>query len=116
MSRHGQHESSLHERNAVWYRFDVPSQRLTLTLHIQPNAKRTEVTGLHGEALKIRIAAPAVNGAANTALIAFLKHAFGVPAINIRLKHGAGGRHKIVEIDAPAQPPESLFSPSATSK
>jgi len=102
--------------NTAWYQFDAARQRLILTLHIQPNAKRTSVAGLHGEALKIRVAAPAVDGAANTALLAFLKKAFGVPLANIHLKHGAGGRRKIVEIDAPAQPPESLLSQAATSK
>ena len=43
-----------------------------LTLHIQPGAKKTEITGLHGEALKIRLAAPPVDGKANACLIEFL--------------------------------------------
>ncbi|HNN47094.1 MAG TPA: DUF167 family protein, partial [Azospira sp.] len=40
-------------------------ERLTLTLHIQPGAKKTEVAGEHGDALKIRLAAPPVDGKAN---------------------------------------------------
>ncbi|MFA7242002.1 MAG: DUF167 family protein [Sulfuricellaceae bacterium] len=71
---------------------------VTLTLHIQPGAKRTEIAGLHGDALKIRIAAPPVEGAANAALIDFLKKRFAVPAAQIVLKHGATGRHKVIEI------------------
>ena len=46
--------------------------RITLTLHIQPGAKKTEFAGLHGDALKIRLAAPPVDGKANEALIKFV--------------------------------------------
>ena len=45
---------------------------VVLTLHIQPGARKTEICGLHGEALKIRLAAPPVDGKANDCLIAFL--------------------------------------------
>lgn len=45
---------------------------VVLHLHIQPGAKKTEVVGLHGDALKIRLAAPPVDGKANAALLAFL--------------------------------------------
>jgi uncharacterized protein (TIGR00251 family) len=51
---------------------------ITLTLHIQPGAKRTEVAGLYGDALKIRLAAPPVDGKANAALISFLAERLGV--------------------------------------
>lgn len=93
----------------MWYRFDDKKNLLSLTLYIQPGAKRTEVAGLHGEALKIRIAAPPVDGAANEALLDFLKKAFGVPGSNVTLKHGASGRSKVVEIQSPAVPPEALL-------
>lgn len=92
-----------------WYRYDEKKQVLSLTLYIQPGAKRTEVAGLHGEALKIRVAAPPVDGAANEALLNFLKKAFGVPGSNITLKHGASGRSKVVEIQSPTVPAESLL-------
>ena len=52
-------------------------------LHVQPGAKRTEVAGIHGEGaaarLKIRLAAPPVDGKANAELLRFLAAAFGVP-------------------------------------
>ena len=51
---------------------------LTLTLHIQPGASRTEYAGPHGDAHKIRLAAAPVEGRANAALIEFLADAFGV--------------------------------------
>ncbi len=85
-----------------WYRFDPAQRRLSLTLHIQPNARVTAVAGRHGDALKIRIAAPAVDDKANAALIRFLHEWFRLPAGNIKIRHGARGRRKIVELDDPA--------------
>lgn len=85
-----------------WYRYDPAQQRLTLTLHIQPNARATAVAGTHGDALKIRIAAPAVDDKANAALIDFLRRSLNLSAADIRIRHGARGRRKIVEIDHPA--------------
>lgn len=84
-----------------WYRFDPERRRLTLTIHVQPNARRTEPAGRHGDALKIRIAAPAVDNQANAELIDFLHQWFKLPKISIAIKHGARGRRKVVEIDSP---------------
>ena len=61
---------------ADWFR--ESGGRATLTLHIQPGAKKTEVAGLHGDALKIRLAAPPVDGKANTALIDFIAERLGL--------------------------------------
>jgi len=83
------------------YRFDAQRQRLTLTVHVQPNAKTSALAGRHGDALKIRLAAPAVEGRANAALIDFLHQWFNLPAANITIKHGARGRRKTVEIVNP---------------
>ncbi len=69
-----------------------------LTLHVQPGAKRTEVVGLHGEALKIKLAAPPVEGKANEALFRFLADRFGVPLRNIELRQGEQSRHKVIAI------------------
>lgn len=93
-----------------WHRFDPAQRRLTLTLHIQPNARVTAVAGRHGDALKIRIAAPAVDDKANAALIRFLQHWFRLPAGSIRIRHGARGRRKIVELDHPATGFEALLA------
>lgn len=71
---------------------------IRLTLHIQPRASRTEAAGRHGDALKIRLAAPPVDGAANAALIAFLAERLGVPRSAITIRHGLSGRKKTVEI------------------
>ena len=73
--------------------------RLTLTLHIQPGAKTTEVAGEHGDALKIRLAAPPVDGKANAALLAFIAERLGVPKSAVTLKSGQASRRKVVEVE-----------------
>jgi hypothetical protein len=92
---------------ADWYQ--LKEDRLTLTVHVQPGAKRTEVIGLHGDALKIRVAAAAVEGQANTRLLDFLRKAFKVPASRISLKHGEHARRKVVEIQGSSLAPEALL-------
>ena len=72
---------------------------VTLRLHIQPGAKKTEVVGLHGEALKIRLAAPPVDGKANACLIGFLADRLGVAKSSVRLVSGESSRAKRVRID-----------------
>lgn len=72
---------------------------VTLRLHIQPGAKRTGVAGLHGEALKIRLAAPPVDGKANACLIEFLADALGLPKSAVRIVGGETSRAKRVRID-----------------
>lgn len=88
---------------------DESGHRLLLTLHIQPGAKRTEVVGLHGDALKIRLAALPIDGAANSGLLAFLAEIFDVSQRQVTLKQGLTSRRKIVEIRGAAQGPEALF-------
>ncbi len=73
--------------------------RLTLTLHIQPGAKKTEVAGEHGDALKIRLAAPPVDGKANAALLAFIAERLGVSKSSVSLKSGQTSRRKVVEVE-----------------
>jgi len=77
-----------------------------LNLHVQPGAKRTEVAGRHGDALKIRLAAPPVDGKANVELLRFLSDAFDVPLRNVTLVRGESSRQKIVRIEAPRQRPK----------
>lgn len=91
---------------ADWFRRN--GEILTLTLHIQPGAKRSELAGLHGEALKIRLAAPPVDGRANEALLKFVAGLFDVPVRQVELKQGAQSRHKVVAITGSKVDPESL--------
>jgi uncharacterized protein (TIGR00251 family) len=74
---------------------------LILELHIQPGARRTEVAGLHGDALKLRLAARPVEGAANEALLDFLSNAFAVSRRDLALLSGAQSRKKRVRVTGP---------------
>lgn len=69
-----------------------------LRLHVQPRASRTELVGPFGDALKIRIAAPPVEGAANAELIRFLARILGVRAAAIEIVSGTDGRRKTVKV------------------
>jgi uncharacterized protein (TIGR00251 family) len=71
---------------------------VVLTLHIQPGAKRTELAGIHGEALKIRLGAPPVDGKANDCLIAFLAERLRVPKSRVVLEAGLTSRAKRVRV------------------
>lgn len=81
-----------------WLRHDAALSRLLLRIHAQPGAKSSGAAGLHGDALKIRIAAPAVDDKANAALLAWLAGRLDVPRGSLRLKSGAAARRKVVEI------------------
>jgi uncharacterized protein (TIGR00251 family) len=80
-----------------WYRVAADG-RITLTLHIQPGAKKTELAGLHGDALKIRLAAPPVDGKANEALVKFVAETLGLPKSAVSLKSGQTSRRKVLEV------------------
>jgi uncharacterized protein (TIGR00251 family) len=83
----------------------------TLTLHLQPGAKASEVAGLYGEALKIRLRAPAVDGKANAALIEFIAARLGVAKSAVTLKSGQSSRNKVIAIEAaPADCAERLLA------
>ena len=77
--------------------------RLVLELHVQPGAKRTEFAGQHGERLKVRLAAPPVDGKANAALIEFLAEHYGVPKRNVSIEAGLSSRQKRVCIWKPTR-------------
>jgi hypothetical protein len=92
---------------AEWYRRTGDS--IVLTLHVQPGAKQTSVAGLHGDALKIRLAAPPIKGRANEALLRFIADFFRVTLREVELKQGGQSRHKRVEIRGSTINPESLL-------
>jgi uncharacterized protein (TIGR00251 family) len=71
-----------------------------LTLKVVPGAKQTEVAGWHGDAIKIRLQAPPVDGKANQALLDFLANKLDVPRNTIRIVRGATNTLKTVEIRA----------------
>ncbi|HVZ66526.1 MAG TPA: DUF167 domain-containing protein [Lacunisphaera sp.] len=71
----------------------------TLELKTIPNAPRDEIAGWLGEALKVKVHAPALDGRANDALLAFLADKLGVPRRAVVLVRGDKSRHKVVRIE-----------------
>lgn len=69
-----------------------------LALHVQPGARRNSVVGVHGDALKIAVSAPPVDGKANDAICSFVASLIGVPARSVSIVAGATARRKIVAI------------------
>jgi hypothetical protein len=67
-------------------------------LRVQPRASRSEVVGLHGDSIRVRLSAPPVDGAANDALIDLLAGVLGVARGAVRIRAGLGGRAKSVEV------------------
>ncbi|HEV8303654.1 MAG TPA: DUF167 domain-containing protein [Gemmatimonadales bacterium] len=68
-------------------------------MHVVPRARESAVAGRHGDALKIRLAAPPVDGAANTELVRFLAKRLGVPQGAVAIAAGRSGRRKTVKIE-----------------
>ena len=70
----------------------------TLSVRVQPRASRNEVAGWVGETLKIRLAAPPVEGAANEACLAFLAKLLDLPPSRLAIIQGAHSRNKVIRI------------------
>ena len=79
-------------------RAPAPLERVVLELHVQPGAKRSEFAGMHGERMKVRLAAPPVDGKANAELVAVLAAHYGVPRANVKIESGQASRQKRVAI------------------
>jgi len=77
---------------------------LKLSIHAIPGARRTEAAGAHGEALRVRLAAPPVDGKANAALIGWAAQAFGLPKSRVALLRGASGRQKLLALQFDSAP------------
>jgi uncharacterized protein len=69
-----------------------------LALRVSPGARTSAVVGRHGEAWKVRVAAPPEDGRANAAVVALLAETLGVPARTISVVSGHGARDKLVEL------------------
>jgi uncharacterized protein (TIGR00251 family) len=81
-----------------WVRYDSAVDVLTLELHVQPGASKTSIAGLHGDRLKLRLAARPVDGEANRALVRFLADALAVTQRDVEILRGASGRSKTVQV------------------
>lgn len=85
-------------------------QGTEIAVHVQPGASRAEIAGIHGDALKVRIPARAVEGAANAALLKFLAGTLGVPLREVKILRGEKSRRKVVEIPLPAEDVEVILT------
>jgi uncharacterized protein (TIGR00251 family) len=94
----------------TWYH-RAPGGGWVIRVHAQPGARRTEVAGLHGGALKIRVQAPALEDRANEALVEFIASALGVARRDVVLASGAKSRDKRFEVRSPDADPGRLLSP-----
>jgi uncharacterized protein (TIGR00251 family) len=72
--------------------------RVRFSVRVQPRASTTELAGFYGDALKIRLAAPPVDGAANEALVIFLAKIFSVARRDVTILAGESARSKLIEI------------------
>lgn len=87
---------------------------IEITLRVTPRARRNEIAGVSGEALRVRLTAPPVGGAANDALLTLLTERLGMPRRSLRLVAGAHSRHKRVAIDGlSSEAAEKLLGPAS---
>jgi len=73
-----------------------------IRLRVVPGASRTEVAGRLADAIKVRVAAPPEDGAANRALLDFVAAHLGVPRRSVQLLSGAASRVKVVAVEGMA--------------
>jgi len=76
-------------------------KNLKLLVHVQPGSKSTQLAGLHGGRLKIRLKAPPVDGKANKLLVAFVSELFKVPRSSVSIDKGESSRQKTLVIEDP---------------
>jgi len=94
--------------NPNWYYWEGTD--LILKVQVQPRARHNELIGIQGDALKIRLAAPPVDGKANEQLQRFLADLFALPLTRINLISGASSRNKRLRITSPLKIPAILQS------
>lgn len=80
----------------VRFKVTRAARGVSFPVHVVPRASKNEISGRYGEAVKVRLTAPPVEGAANRALIEFLAAQLGVPESQIEIVSGAASRDKLV--------------------
>jgi uncharacterized protein len=78
------------------------SEGITLRLHLQPRSSRTEICGIQGDELKVRVTAPPVDDAANRLCIEFFAKMFRLPKSAVSIVSGHKSRHKKIHISGPS--------------
>ena len=92
-----------------WYQSG--GEGVTIHVYAQPGAKRTEIAGLYGDCLKLRLASPPVDGKANICLIEFLARCLGVKRSQISIIRGVSSRRKTVFVAVAGLRPADLLEP-----
>ncbi|MBE0619471.1 MAG: YggU family protein [Burkholderiales bacterium] len=90
-----------------WYQ--TISGGVTIHIHAQPGARRTEVVGLHGDCVKVRLASPPVDGKANACLIEFLAERLKVKRSQVTITRGLSSRRKTVLVTVAGLQPAALL-------
>jgi uncharacterized protein len=80
-------------------RVERTARGVRVSIRVQPKASASAIVGLHGNALKVRLTAPPVDGAANDALVELLADTFGIPKRGVTIVTGASSRSKVVELE-----------------
>ncbi len=80
----------------MWYKQQLDV--VMIHVYVQPGAKQTEIIGLHGDALKIRLISRPIDGEANNALLHYIAELFDVPFRQVTLKQGDKSRYKKIAI------------------
>jgi uncharacterized protein len=78
----------------TYLREQADGDSVSLSIHVQPKASRTRLAGLHGEAVKLCITSPPVDGKANAAVIQFFAKLFKIPKAAVTLASGDASRDK----------------------
>jgi len=79
-------------------------------MRVQPGAKRNEVAGYHGDALKLRLAAPPIDGRANQALQRYIADLFEVHVRHVTLLKGERSQHKVVRVENSRIDPKRIIT------
>jgi uncharacterized protein len=93
---------------AAWWAPVDGGGGITVAVRVTPGARRSEVLDVAGGRLRVRVAAPAVEGKANAELERFLADVFGVRRTAVAVVRGGRGREKTVRIDGVEGPPPDL--------
>ena len=76
--------------------YEIKEDKIILNIKAQPNSSKNKIAGIYGNAIKINIKAPAVEGAANKELIKFLSKTFKIPKSEIELKGETSKQKKVI--------------------
>jgi uncharacterized protein (TIGR00251 family) len=81
-----------------------------IAVQVTPNAKKTEVLGVHGDALKLKLQAQPIEGKANEALVKYLAKVLAVPRSAVTITHGHTNKRKLVEVVSATLTPQAVES------